>query len=277
MSPAPGEEAIVNRSSLSLSLFSSILHLCQLSSKYSFFSSLSFGAYSFINISVGFSLYPCGRVATLKQLLRIVHAVANESLYSFDIFPGHFWPCIAEMTLVSDLAAASAHVHDSAKLSSGDYDRRLRELVEYLRRLLSTKALDTLANDESILDVSGSCFIARMNECLIELLLTFVFLPVQRFDPAKDSIPYLFILRLQIQTAQATTGEAIPTKIQPSSLLWTRSADFLRNFDRVQVRYVGREWRELVEIVGLTSQAISKASLFFSCPWVYLLTVHSHS
>ncbi|OGE54814.1 hypothetical protein PENARI_c005G11326 [Penicillium arizonense] len=94
------------------------------------------------------------------------------------------------MTLVSDLAAASAHVHDSAKLSSGDYDRRLRELVEYLRRLLSTKALDTLANDESILD---------------------------RFDPAKDSIPYLFILRLQIQTAQATTGEAIPTKIQPSA------------------------------------------------------------
>jgi COP9 signalosome complex subunit 3 len=181
------------------------------------------------------------------------------------------------MTLVSDLAAASAHVHDSAKLSSGDYDRRLRELVEYLRRLLSTKALDTLANDESILDVSGSCFIARMNECLIELLLTFVFLPVQRFDPAKDSIPYLFILRLQIQTAQATTGEAIPTKIQPSGLLWTRSADFLRNFDRVQVRYVGREWRELVEIVGHTSQAISKASLFFLCPWVYLLTVHSHS
>ncbi|KAJ6069545.1 hypothetical protein N7499_011432 [Penicillium canescens] len=138
------------------------------------------------------------------------------------------------MTLVSDLAAASAHVHDSAKLSSGDYDRRLRELVEYLRRLLSTKALDTLANDESILD---------------------------RFDPAKDSIPYLFILRLQIQTAQATTGEAIPTKIQPSGLLWTRSADFLRNFDRVQVRYVGREWRELVEIVGHTSQAISKPLL----------------
>lgn len=141
-------------------------------------------------MSVGFSLYPCGRVATLKQLLRIVHTVAKKPLYSFDIFPELFWHCIADMTLVSDLAAASAHVYDSAKLSSDDYDRRLRELVEYLRRLLSTKALDTLANDESILDVSGSCFIARMDECLIELLLTFVFLsscsalrPSERFYP----------------------------------------------------------------------------------------------
>jgi hypothetical protein len=199
VSPAPGDEAIINRSSLSLSLFSSILHLCQFSSKYYFFPPL--WGLLFINFSVGFSLYPCGRVATLKQLLRIVHAVANEPLYSFDIFPGHFWPCIAGMTLVSDLAAASANVHDSAKLSSGDYDRRLRELVEYMRRLLSTKALDTLANDESILDVSESCFIARMNEYLIELLLTFVFLsscsalrPSKRFYPisfyssAADSI-----------------------------------------------------------------------------------------
>lgn len=166
MSPALGEEAIINRSSLSLSLFSSILHLCQLSSKYYLFFFSLFWGLLFINFSVGFSLYPCGRVATLIQLLRIVHAVANEPLYSFDIFPGHFWPSIAGMTLVSDLAAASANVHDSAKLSSGDYDRRLRELVEYLRRLLSTKALDTLANDESILDVSESCFIARMNEYL---------------------------------------------------------------------------------------------------------------
>jgi COP9 signalosome complex subunit 3 len=58
------------------------------------------------------------------------------------------------MTLASDLAAASAHLHDSARLSSSEYDRRLRELVEYLRRLLSTGALDILANKETILDVS---------------------------------------------------------------------------------------------------------------------------
>ncbi|OQD79580.1 hypothetical protein PENANT_c048G11375 [Penicillium antarcticum] len=136
------------------------------------------------------------------------------------------------MTLVSDLAAASAHVHDSAKLPSGDYDRQLRELVEYLKRLLSTKALDALANDESILD---------------------------HFNPARDSIPYLFILRLQIQTAQETTVETVPTKIQPKGVLWTRSVDFLRNFDRIQVRYVGREWRELLEIVGHASQAVSQS------------------
>ncbi|KAJ5770776.1 uncharacterized protein N7511_002827 [Penicillium nucicola] len=137
------------------------------------------------------------------------------------------------MTILSDFAAASAHLHDSARLTSGEYDRGLRELVEYSRRLLSTKALDTLASDESILD---------------------------RFDPTRDSIPYLFILRLQIQTAQESTGEMFPAKIQPKGALWTRSVVFLRNFDGIQVRYVGREWRELVEIVGHASQAVSKAT-----------------
>ncbi|KAJ5295182.1 hypothetical protein N7508_010003, partial [Penicillium antarcticum] len=160
--------------------------------------------------------------------------LANAPRYSFNLSPELFWLYVVDMTLVSDLAAASAHVHDSAKLPSGDYDRQLRELVEYLKRLLSTKALDALANDESILD---------------------------HFNPARDSIPYLFILRLQIQTAQETTVETVPTKIQPKGVLWTRSVDFLRNFDRIQVRYVGREWRELLEIVGHASQAVSQPLL----------------
>jgi COP9 signalosome complex subunit 3 len=99
------------------------------------------------------------------------------------------------------------------------------------------------------------------------------FLPIQRFDPARDSILYLFILRLQIQTAYENTGETIPIELQPSNLLWTRSADFLRNFDRIQVRYVGREWRELIEIVGHASRAVSKVSWFLSFLQVRLLMV----
>jgi COP9 signalosome complex subunit 3 len=57
------------------------------------------------------------------------------------------------MALLSDIISASAHLHNSNQLPSDEYDRRIRELVEYLRQLQSTKALDSLANDKSVLDV----------------------------------------------------------------------------------------------------------------------------
>ncbi|KAJ5473659.1 hypothetical protein N7475_003225 [Penicillium sp. IBT 31633x] len=134
------------------------------------------------------------------------------------------------MTLLSDLIAASAHLHNPINLPNDEYDRRIRELVEYFRRLLSTKALDAFAEDESFLN---------------------------HFDPAIDSIPYLFGLHLQIQKAQELSGDAFPVKFRPMGKLWTCAARFLESFDRVQVRYVGREWRQLVELVGHASQALA--------------------
>jgi hypothetical protein len=62
---------------------------------------------------------------------------------------------IARMTLLSDIVSASANLHHSNHLPSDEYDRRIRDLVEYLRRLQTTKALDSFANDEPFLDVSS--------------------------------------------------------------------------------------------------------------------------
>ncbi|OQE41794.1 hypothetical protein PENCOP_c004G07138 [Penicillium coprophilum] len=56
------------------------------------------------------------------------------------------------MTLLSDMISASAHLNNSNQLPSDEYDRRIRELVEYFRRLQSTKALDSLVSDKSVLD-----------------------------------------------------------------------------------------------------------------------------
>ncbi|KAJ5258094.1 COP9 signalosome complex subunit [Penicillium chrysogenum] len=137
------------------------------------------------------------------------------------------------MTLLSDIISASAHLHSSNHLPSDEYDRRIRELVEYFRRLQTTKALESFANDESFLD---------------------------RFDPAIDSIPFLFVLRVQIQKVQEQNADLFPADIRPSGKLWTRAAHFLASFDGVQVRYAGREWRLLVELVGQASQAASTAS-----------------
>lgn len=68
-------------------------------------------------------------------------------------------PYRARMTLLSDIISASAHLHSSNHLPSDEYDRRIRELVEYFRRLQTTKALESFANDESFLDVSTFTYI----------------------------------------------------------------------------------------------------------------------
>ncbi|CAG7937779.1 unnamed protein product [Penicillium salamii] len=139
------------------------------------------------------------------------------------------------MALMSDLLSAGAHLQ--APMPNDEYDRRIRELVDYLKRLSSTKTLDPAAYDESFLD---------------------------HFDPSKDSITYLFVLGMQIQSAQERSGNTCPADIRPAGKLWARAAQFLAGFDRIQVRYTGREWRQLVEIVAQASMAASKASPLWS-------------
>jgi COP9 signalosome complex subunit 3 len=71
---------------------------------------------------------------------------------------------------------------------------------------------------------------------------------------------YLFVLGVQIQKAQELGGEACPADIRPSGKLWARAAQFLANFDSIQVRYIGREWRNLIEIVAQASLAAHQVS-----------------
>jgi hypothetical protein len=82
------------------------------------------------------------------------------------------------MTLLPDIISASAHLHRSNHLNSDEYDRRIRELVEYFRRLQTTKALESFADDESFLDVSTFIyFIYCFSEVSIgsQLMFSFVF------------------------------------------------------------------------------------------------------
>ncbi|KAG0156536.1 hypothetical protein PDIDSM_3717 [Penicillium digitatum] len=137
------------------------------------------------------------------------------------------------MTLLSEIISASAHLHHSNNLPSDEYDNQIRELVEYFRRLQMTKALDSFVNDESVLN---------------------------RLDPEIDSIPYLFVLQVQIRKAQELNSDSFPEDLRPSGRLWACAARFLASFNTVQVRYAGQEWRLLVELVGQASQAASMAS-----------------
>lgn len=60
------------------------------------------------------------------------------------------------MATISALVSASARLHNSAGLSDEDYDRQIRDLVTYFKHSLSTKALDSVARDDALLDVSSA-------------------------------------------------------------------------------------------------------------------------
>lgn len=84
----------------------------------------------------------------------------------------------------------------------------------------------------------------------------------QKFDPGRDSVAFLFLLRLQIQTLQETSRGALPRDLLPVGGLWSRAVRYLEVFDPVQIRYAGQEFRQLLEFVGQASEAASKAWLY---------------
>ncbi|KAJ5750846.1 hypothetical protein N7533_007874 [Penicillium manginii] len=138
------------------------------------------------------------------------------------------------MASISALVASSAKLQHFADQSSEEYDRQIRDLVTSLHRSLSSNALNFAASDPTLLD---------------------------NFDPATDAITYLFLLRLQIQTLQETSQEKLPADLLPSRVLWTKCVHYLKKFNPIQVRYVGHEWRQLIELVAQAAQAASKPFL----------------
>lgn len=82
---------------------------------------------------------------------------------------------------------------------------------------------------------------------------------MQNLDPGRDSIVYLFLLRLQIQTLQETSHGTLPRDLLPPGRLWLKAVRYLETFNPVQIRYAGQEFRQLIEYVGQASEAASKA------------------
>lgn len=90
----------------------------------------------------------------------------------------------------------------------------------------------------------------------------------QEFDPASDSITYLFLLRIQIQALQEASRDTLPD-LSPSGAVWLRAKRYLEIFDSVQVRYAGLEWRQLVEFIARAAQNASQVGIPPSSTLVY--------
>ncbi|KAJ5102874.1 COP9 signalosome complex subunit 3 [Penicillium argentinense] len=112
------------------------------------------------------------------------------------------------MDSISALISKSEELRISARRSDEEYDRCIRDHVASVRQSLSSKTLDLIATDHTLLD---------------------------HFDPATDSITYLLLLLLRIQTLQQKTQETLPGDLLPSGDLWPKCTRYLKTFDPIQL------------------------------------------
>lgn len=138
------------------------------------------------------------------------------------------------MDSISALLSTSAKVQRLSNRSNAEFDTEIKVLIISLRQSLSSKAVSSVAHDPTLLD---------------------------QFDPSIDSITYLFLLRLQVQTLQEASQANLPADLLPSQPLWSKCIHYLRYFNPVQARYVGHEWRQIIEIVAQAAQVASRPLL----------------
>ncbi|KAF1848546.1 uncharacterized protein K460DRAFT_334779 [Cucurbitaria berberidis CBS 394.84] len=78
-------------------------------------------------------------------------------------------------------------------------------------------------------------------------------------NPAVNSIAYAFALRHRI-TAVVEKRSVLDT-LKPGGALWNKLVLFLETSDPVQLRYIGQEWRRLVEFTEQIARATGSPSL----------------
>ncbi|ODH46652.1 hypothetical protein GX48_07262 [Paracoccidioides brasiliensis] len=77
-------------------------------------------------------------------------------------------------------------------------------------------------------------------------------------DPGRQTLAYIFVLLSHYQVSQEDTKEPFPVAWRPGGELWSKSITLLKVFDRIQVRYAGQEFRNLVEIVAKSAEISSR-------------------
>ncbi|KAK2861280.1 hypothetical protein FQN49_004366 [Arthroderma sp. PD_2] len=80
-------------------------------------------------------------------------------------------------------------------------------------------------------------------------------------DPAKHSLAYLHVLLAYYQIAQKPGKLANPDTFQPGGQAWGKALEFFEVFDPIQVRYAGREFARLVEIIVIIADSNSRPLL----------------
>lgn len=98
---------------------------------------------------------------------------------------------------------------------------------------------------------------------------------LQKLNPSFHSLPYLFIWHRQVSLVRSKSNESFPEEIRPGGELWSRGVVLATEFDPIQMRFVGREWCELLELLGESALSVSKVSCIQLYSGKSLLTLYA--
>ncbi|KAI9681124.1 MAG: hypothetical protein M1817_002406 [Caeruleum heppii] len=142
-------------------------------------------------------------------------------------------------TLLPQLLAFPPHPPPTPPLSDAQYDPQIRSVIQLLNKTSASVLVNGVKGGGDLLDI---------------------------INPSSHSIPYLYTLlaHLNAQKERQNKGKGrtadkfLPT---PGNSLWTKSCQFLEQFDSRQIRYAGGEWRRLIEVLAEAARAADKPLL----------------
>ncbi|KAF2106306.1 hypothetical protein BDV96DRAFT_336645 [Lophiotrema nucula] len=83
--------------------------------------------------------------------------------------------------------------------------------------------------------------------------------------PESNSIAYIFALHARISAlSDAKFQKGIPDQLRPGGYIWNKVENFMQNFDPVQVRYVGQEWRRLMDYLERVARLMGSPGVAIS-------------
>jgi COP9 signalosome complex subunit 3 len=88
----------------------------------------------------------------------------------------------------------------------------------------------------------------------------------QLLDPSVNTIAYIFALQARI----ALSGDSplsprhIPEPHKPGGAIWNKMTRFLETADSVQLRYVGAEWRRLVDYMQTVARVVGAVCVYLT-------------
>ncbi|KAK7512803.1 hypothetical protein IWZ03DRAFT_384092 [Phyllosticta citriasiana] len=139
---------------------------------------------------------------------------------------------MADPTALFNFPPAGASLE---QLSPSEYDQAIRCYIQTLDGINPYFWVAGALGDEKLLDI---------------------------LDPSVNTIPYLYVLYSQISALvdQRKDGP-MPDNIKPGGELFSKLATFLDSFDPMQIRYVGKTWRNVIELLNNIARAVSQPAV----------------
>ncbi|KAL9122363.1 MAG: hypothetical protein Q9187_001080 [Circinaria calcarea] len=134
--------------------------------------------------------------------------------------------------LLAHLLTFPPHPPPPQPLPDIEYDKQIRALVQLLNHTSASKLTSGMSSGDDLLDV---------------------------LNPSINTLPYLHTLLAHIENAQ-NSKQSVAANLKafsPSSELWRKMLKFMEHFDPIQVRYVGHEFRRLIDAAARVAYTAS--------------------